>query len=400
MGICRAGPSPIPCPVSSGNRTLSSPHPRLSRSLSVDLNLDPEEDAVSHAHTFVVGSVAADCDTCFDSTETKTIPVASYGPGDLRKNRLASVATVTGPSLLRSGAMSTELTLRHGDGRVRVAFQHAPVWEAGVEPGSCPPDGLKLFRTTVCREALGRPGSGPPTASAEAANPPPRGDPRFFRPIPPFFWHKRWAGTSWTWGPTTGDRGWKIEEMDEADSWHGRPTGDHMGVWSMRLPGGILIQCPRVVMGGEAGLCRLAWLPEDDAPVGTGEDGDPARLLRVEASVLALEPAIDEESGDMVGFFPPSLGSLRCDVLSKVGELEDASMLKKLMELDSGGGVVTPRKEGEAPASVPSPPPPQPFPPLADGQSSGTKKKSSTKEGKGNDGDDSGLDAIRKALKF
>ena len=168
----------------------------------------------------------------------------------------------------------------------------------------------------------------------------------------------------------------------------------------MRLPGGILIQCPRVVMGGEAGLCRLAWLPEDDAPVGTGEDGDPARLLRVEASVLALEPAIDEESGDMVGFFPPSLGSLRCDVLSKVGELEDASMLKKLMELDSGGGVVTPRKEGEAPASVPSPPPPQPFPPLADGQSSGTKKKSSTKEGKGNDGDDSGLDAIRKALKF
>jgi len=369
---------------------------------SVDLNLDDSGDSATHTHTVITTQTVADCETCFDSTDTKILPVASYAPGNLGRGRLASSGMVIGPSLLRTGAMSTELILSHGDGRVRVVFQHAPVWEKGVEPGSCPPQGLKLFRTLVSREAL-RPG--PPTAAAENANPPSRGNPKFFRPVPPFLWHKKWAGTSWTWGPTTGDRGWRIEEVDEADAWHGRPTGDHMGVWSMRLPGGVLVQCPRVVFGGEAGLCRLAWLPEDDGEEGTDSDGDPAKLLRIEASVMALEPIISEEDEDMmVGFYPPMLGSLRCDVTRKVGELENTSMLKKLMELDSGTGVVAPRSE-----EVPAPPPaaeakPKPAAktdssakdPAPSKKPEGSKEKKDDNKGEG----DSGLDAIRKAIKM
>ena len=128
-------------------------------------------------------------------------------------------------------------------------------------------------------------------------------------------------------GPQTGDRGWAIEEIDEADAWHGRPMGDSSSVWSLRLPGGVLIQCPRVVVGGVSGLCRLAWLPEDDGKDGTITDGNRAKLLRVEASVMALEPIIsDDEEDMMVGFHPPSLGSLRCDMLEKVGELEGATL--------------------------------------------------------------------------
>jgi len=234
--------------------------------------------------------------------------------------------------------MSTELTLKHGEGRVRVTFQHAPVWERGIEPGSCPPQGLKLFRAMVSKEKL-RPtiseddGSmegkfqGPPTADEEKSNPPAPGNPKFFRPVPPFQWHAKWAGTSWTWGPTTGDRGWAIQEVDDADAWHGRPMGDSGQQWSMRLPGGVMIQCPKLVVGGIAGLCRVAWMPEDEGEVGTMEDGNRAKLLRLEASVMALEPIIsDEDENMMVGFYPPSLGSLRCDVLEKVGELEGASL--------------------------------------------------------------------------
>ena len=128
-------------------------------------------------------------------------------------------------------------------------------------------------------------------------------------------------------GPQTGDRGWAIEEIDEADAWHGRPMGDSSSVWSLRLPGGVLIQCPRVVIGGVSGLCRLAWLPEDDGEIGTITDGNKAKLLRVEASVMALEPMISDDDEDMmVGFHPPSLGSLRCDMLEKVGELEGATL--------------------------------------------------------------------------
>jgi len=378
---------------------------------SVDLELDESGTSCTQIHKIVTGSVSADCETCFDSEDVQAMPVAQYSLGNLGRNRLASVGMVIGPSILRSGAMSTELILRHGDGRVRVIFQHAPVWEAGVEPGSCPPQGLKLYRTMVCREALR---DGPPSAASEEAKAPTKGNPKFFRGVPPFHWHKKWAGTSWTWGPSTGDRGWSISEMEEGDAWHGRPMGDGMDVWSMRLPGGILMQCPRVIVSGQAGICRLAWLPE--------EDTDDAMLLRVEAGVLALEPILDDDDESMmVGFYPPSLGSLRCDVMKKQGELEDASQLKRLMEIDinsegSVGGTeeggVLPRDETEAPppAQAVAPPSPPPSAPVAKGQSSSSsgqpaeKQSSDTKAAEkksgGDQGEDSSKDNVRNILKF
>lgn len=305
---------------------------------AVSLLPNAEGNEVVHTHKILTGSTKSDCDTCFSSDEVSTLPtIATYTPETLgRRHRCAASGMVVGPSLLKSGAMSTELVLRHGDGRVRVTFQHAPVWERGVEPGSCPPQGLKLFRAMVSKERLREPtgegieGSnlrGPPSAEEEREDPPTPGNPVFFRPIPPFKWHAKWAGTSWTWGPQTGDRGWQIEEVDEADSWHGRPAGDAPGTWSMRLPGGVLLQCPKLVVGGQAGICRLAWLPEDDGEPGSASDGNRAKLLRVEASVSALEPIISDDDEDMmVGFYPPSLGSLRTDVLEKVGELEGQTL--------------------------------------------------------------------------
>ena len=207
--------------------------------------------------------------------------------------------------------------------------------------------------------------------------------------------------------------------MEEGDAWHGRPMGDGMDVWSMRLPGGILMQCPRVIVGGQAGICRLAWLPE--------EDTDDAMLLRIEASVLALEPILDDDDESMmVGFYPPTLGSLRCDVMKKQGELDDASQLKRLMEIDinSEGGIsgtddeggVLPRDETEAPppSQVVSPPsPPPPSAPVAKEQSSSsdsgsaeqpsektkTEKKAAEKKSGGDEGGDSSKD-VRNILKF
>lgn len=176
------------------------------------VSLQPSEDAssVAHSHRILASSTQSDCNTCFSSSEVRTMPIATYDKTNLgKRHRCASAGMVVGPSLLpKSGLMSTELSLRHGDGRVRVTFQHAPVWERGVEPGSCPPQGLKLFRAMVSKEKL-RPCTpddksavegqiqGPPTAEEEQSAPP--GNPRFFRPVPPFKWHAKWAGTSWTW---------------------------------------------------------------------------------------------------------------------------------------------------------------------------------------------------------
>ena len=92
---------------------------------SVDLNA-VGEDNIEHTHTIVVGAKRSDCKTCFDSMETRTLPVAQYTPQDRKKSRFAACSMINGPSILRSGAMATELVLSHGDGRVRVIFQHAP----------------------------------------------------------------------------------------------------------------------------------------------------------------------------------------------------------------------------------------------------------------------------------
>lgn len=290
---------------------------------------------VTQTHEIVTGETKSDCPTCFDSTNIHTLPVAQYTSGALRRQRLGSVGLINGPTVLRSGAMSTELALVHGDGRLRVIFYHAPVWEKGVEPNTCPPQGLKVYRATVCREAL-RPL--PPTRSNEQDQPPTEGNPTFNRPVPPFAWHANWSGTSWTWGETRGDEGWKLDEMDELDSWHGRPTGDTANTWNLRLPGGVLIQCPRIIrasegsdedggLNGMAELMRVAWLPTND------------RLLRLEASVLAMDrPILDPNDGAIVGFQPPRLGSLRTDVVRKVGELEGVSLLERERK----------RKDGEA----------------------------------------------------
>jgi hypothetical protein len=158
----------------------------------------------------------------------------------------------------------------------------------------------------ISREALR---STAPTAEQETKEPPAPGNAVFNRPVPPFDWHKKWAGTSWTWGPQIGNKGWSLDELEDMDSWHGSAPVE---LWNMRLPGGIFIQSPRVVTDDQAGLCRLAWLPNSET------------LLRVEVGVMALQPMFleDDEDGQMVGFEPPTLASLRCDIMDKVGDLE------------------------------------------------------------------------------
>ena len=280
---------------------------------SVDLTPSQVQDmtVVTHEHQIVVGAKQSDCATCFDAMDIKTLPVATYtldtlGQQVRRPVRLGACGMVIGPTVLRSGAMATELVLSHGDGRVRCIFQHAPVWEQGTDPKSgAPPDGLKLFRTMISKEAL-RPT--PPTAESEAGrdDDPDSPNPIFSRPVSPFKWHKDWAGTSWTWGPSTGNRGWQVQSVEEGDAWHGMAPVE---VWNLRLPmGGIFVQTPRIMNSASIGLCRVAWLPNDDT------------LIRLEAGITAFQPADMEEEWNV--FLPPSLASYRCDVLTNQGELE------------------------------------------------------------------------------
>lgn len=254
---------------------------------------------------------------------------------------------VNGPTVLRSGIMSTELILCHDDGRVRVIFQHGPAYpkqsqqqEGGTkqEVGGLP-SGLKFIRAIVSREAL-RPVA--PSQESEQSYDHSQAAVEsspvlFFRPVPPYKWYKKWSGNSTTWGELRGEEEWHVEEMEEADAWHGRPTGDTLNVWSMRLPGGILIQCPRFIastvndddtpslrLSAAAEPMRLAWLPNDDT------------LLRLEASVFAMDQAmVDDTDGEIIGFLPPRLAFLRTDQMVNVGELVGTSLLERQQQLDA-----------------------------------------------------------------
>jgi hypothetical protein len=61
---------------------------------------------IQQNHRIVVGATRSDCTTCFDSMETRSIPVATLiEPKDLVKKRirLGGCGMVTGPTLLRNG---------------------------------------------------------------------------------------------------------------------------------------------------------------------------------------------------------------------------------------------------------------------------------------------------------
>ena len=110
-----------------------------------------------------------------------------------------------------------------------------------------------------------------------------------------------------------------MDELEEEDAWQGISTVER---WNLRLPGGIFVQAPRVITDMQAELCRLAWLPDDDT------------LLRVEAGCLALQPMV-MNGDELVGFYPPSLASLRTDVLKKVGELDQVPSFMRDQQEDT-----------------------------------------------------------------
>ena len=62
------------------------------------------------SQTMNIETVAADCEKCHDSTNEKTIQLGAIGRGKLGRTTVVGPAFVTGPSVLRSGIMSTEVS--------------------------------------------------------------------------------------------------------------------------------------------------------------------------------------------------------------------------------------------------------------------------------------------------
>ena len=118
-----------------------------------------------------------------------------YERGALGRQTCAGAGMVCGPSLLRSGLVSTELLLRHGASRLRVTVQHAPAEgkDASAEPA------LLCYRCVVARERCDA-ALGAPTREveqqrwADVETPADGDDTHFWRGQSPWAWRRTWKG--------------------------------------------------------------------------------------------------------------------------------------------------------------------------------------------------------------
>jgi len=252
----------------------------FSSKVLFNVDLAPDGESATLSQAVMVASVGSECEKCFDSSEARVMPLGAVSKENgLGRITVVGPSLVTGPSVLRkSGAMSTEVGLRYGDGRVVVVFQHAPAWARdNPTPGQGPPDALDLFRVIVRREAL-RPEAPSPAYEAkvskaaaekassaeEAAALEAESGVKFWRGVPPYKWAQEddglvWQGSTYSWGSSSsseeGSKAYgggtevnpsrKLSFEVAEDVWHERFAGDDDdNTWHLRLPGGILLQAP------------------------------------------------------------------------------------------------------------------------------------------------------------
>ena len=235
----------------------------------------------------------------------REIEVGTYRSGALGSQVCAGLGMCCGPSLLRSGLMSTELVLRHGASRLRVTCQHAPALPNEesdlVEPA------LLCYRCVVSRERCDA-SLGAPTREVETkrwgddARPADGDDTHFWRGVNPWAWRRIWGGDAAIALPGKEElQRYLLDEVEPDDLWHEyMRTGE--ASYNLVLPGGIRVQAPQVVLPNDPAPFRVAWMPNND------------ELIRGEAVLLALEP-----TDDMAQYKPPRLVTFRADALVNKG---------------------------------------------------------------------------------
>jgi hypothetical protein len=115
------------------------------------------------SHQVSVEMTRSDCERCFDrdgegwfnGATMRTLPAGSFTPETMR-HVVCGAGSAFGPRVLRSGAMTLELSVRHADRRVRAVctWQPQSMAAAPLAGNAVVPISLVLGRVTIAREAL------------------------------------------------------------------------------------------------------------------------------------------------------------------------------------------------------------------------------------------------------
>ena len=292
--------------------------PTVEDYLYCEQRLEPSADGseVKHVSALVLGEIRADCETCFDSERLKSKEVGTYRVGKL-KSRLCANVEVRGPGLTPRG-ISTELILRHGDGRVRVLLAHAPVEFADVAGVGSVPCVYALKDVVIVRERLGR-------RPLKADTDPdvmwvPTADSTFAGPYDGIRERFGAAGVpeqeAVAFDELPACKVLSEQVQAEMQQQAGGAEGDHLAssgsggeLYRRVFAGGILVEAPWVVAAGLDERARVSWAPC------AGASARPV-VVAADIAVRAVTDVATLPAGQTV-LVPPKLVDFFVDTLTR-----------------------------------------------------------------------------------
>lgn len=273
--------------------------------MDTTLDLSSNGQVMKHVNTLYVESVDSDCSSCFDSVETREMPVGEYTQESFRQ-RVSGAVYLSGPGVTRRGDMTTEVGFRCADRRVRCVVSHRPVFN-----GAEPPSQLLLERIVIVKETRSAREDSVQTVDSLWS--------RFEKPSWLGLWygHTRFLDAVDTDGGNgEGGLAWQEEPFPPSHLRKCRCSGvpEEDSHLSLEVDGGIRLEAPKLVRSGEPAELSVSW------SVGRTEAGESCRIMQTKVRLEALSRIVGEEGGvgdaQNVRISPPKL--LRFDV----GDLE------------------------------------------------------------------------------
>jgi len=110
-------------------------------------------DELVQTNSFVAGEIRADCEVCYDSERLKSKEVGKFTVGKMKNVRVCGNVDLRGPAPTPRG-LSTELSFRHDDSRLRVLLAYKPIDFQEVQNVGMIPSALGLSDIVVVRERI------------------------------------------------------------------------------------------------------------------------------------------------------------------------------------------------------------------------------------------------------
>ncbi|CAM9100799.1 unnamed protein product [Ascophyllum nodosum] len=275
------------------------------------IELSPDGETLRHVNILYVGSIDSECSTCFDSVETREIPLGLFTK-DKFKHRAFGPVYLNGPRVTRRGDMNIEVGIRNANRRVRCIVTHRPQFDGVVQRPQ-----LVLERIVLVNETSAQEGRGQVVDLPWSHFKMPR-------------WLGLWRGRNMVLDAcsdvdvgrvsnsksNSNELAWREEIWAPSHLRKCRCSGvagddTHADTHALlELDGGVRVEAPKVVLGGEPAEMSLRWATDQIAT------GEPSRIALAKVRFEALSKIVGNgvNGGDTnnVRISPPKL--LRFDV--------------------------------------------------------------------------------------